>query len=208
MGYRTQTYGAAHPHLPAGAQRSVAARDLYALRPMALDLRFNRSAARPAWSWSLACGLALAACQTPPAASPAPATASRPAARADRKLPPRQGLSLTARALLNRRMENHGFEMTNLMWATLLLDRSQAADISQSILSEPRLARPIVKDGSELNANLPAAFFALQDQLVDAASALRIVADNPKSSPVELADAFGRLTNTCVRCHAVYLYGQ
>ncbi len=175
---------------------------------MALDLRFTRPTANLVWPWSLACGLALAACQTTPAATPASsATASR-SVRADRKLPPRQGLSLTARALLNRRMENHGFEMTNLMWATLLLDRPQAADISQSILSEPRLARPIVKDGSELNANLPEAFFVLQDQLVDAAKALRVVADNPKSSPVELADAFGRLTNTCVRCHAVYLYGQ
>ena len=125
-----------------------------------------------------------------------------------RELPAPERLSLTARSLLSRRMENHGFEMTNLMWATLLLDRTAASSITQSILAEPRLSRPITRDGSELNAHLPTAFFDLQDQLVESAEELRAVADDQHSSPGELAEAFGRLTNTCVRCHAVYLYGQ
>lgn len=112
---------------------------------------------------------------------------------------------MTARALLSRRMENHGFEMTNLMWATLLLDRPAAADISQAILAEPRLARPISRDSSELNTRLPASFFDLQDALVVAAKGLAEVAAQPQSTPEQLASAFGQLTSTCVNCHAVYL---
>ena len=105
-------------------------------------------------------------------------------------------------------MESHGFEMTNLMWATLLLDRPAAVDISRAILAEPRLARPILKDGSELNAGLPASFFDLQDRFVEAAERLRTVADDDSATPGQLADAFGALTQTCVNCHAAYMYGQ
>ncbi len=102
-------------------------------------------------------------------------------------------------------MENHGFEMTSLMWATLMLDRRTAAETTRAILAEPRLARPITQDASELNAGLPTAFFELQDRFVAAAEHLNEVAERPDSSPHNLAEAFGALTQTCVSCHAVYL---
>ena len=127
---------------------------------------------------------------------------------AERTLGAPKSLSLTARALLSRRMENHGFEMSNLLWATLLLDRATAADIAGSILAEPRLARPIDRSSHELNSQLPEAFFNLQDQLVAAAQRLQTVARNEEATPDDLAGAFGGLTRTCVNCHAVYLDGD
>ena len=145
----------------------------------------------------------VAACQT----ASGSATKAVPA-RPIRSLAPPKTLSLTARALLSRRMESHGFEMTNLLWATLMLDRPAAASIARAILDEPRLARPVAKDGSELNAGLPDAFFELQDRFVAAARQLQTAADDADGTPQQLATAFSELTATCVNCHAVYLQGH
>ena len=149
--------------------------------------------------WLFAAMVGVLGCQTVPATKPVqrpPATLAAPSS-----------LPETARVLISQRMENHGFEMSNLVWATLMFDRSSASRITQSILAEPRLARPLQRDSSELNSALPAAFFDLQDRWVEAARNLERVASDSASTPGQLGDAFGALTRTCVNCHAVYLDG-
>ena len=142
-----------------------------------------------------------AGCQAagaPQAACPAPTAAAAP-----RALPAPAHLPRAARSLLAERMQRHGSAMTDMIWAALFLDYDSAADIAQEIVSEPRLARPLSQDASELNALLPEAFFQLQDDLATQAAALAEVA--PRREPAALSAALSRLTDTCMRCHAAYL---
>ncbi len=122
-----------------------------------------------------------------------------------RSLPQPQHLSPTVRAVVAERMERHAFEMSNLMWAVLFLDRPIAAEIADTIVSEPRLARPLTKDASELNSALPEHFFALQDTLVQSARNLARVARAPDQDGAALSKAYGELTAVCVSCHAIFI---
>lgn len=122
---------------------------------------------------------------------------------AQRKLGPPAHLPQAARQLLAERMLNHGSDMSDLLWATLFLDEDSVADIAEHIIQTPRFARPTTQDATELNAALPAEFFDLQDQLVERAEALAEAAQ--RQAPNEMAEAYGELTKTCVKCHSVYL---
>lgn len=123
--------------------------------------------------------------------------------RPERKLEPPAHLPQAARELLAERMLNHGSDMSDLLWATLFLDDASVADIATHIVQTPRFARPTTQDATELNALLPAEFFDLQDQLVQRAEALAEAAKRQDAN--EMAEAYGELTKTCVRCHSVYL---
>ena len=121
----------------------------------------------------------------------------------DRKLPPPPHLPETARALLSEQMLDHGRDMSDLLWATLFLDDESVRDIADHIRSAPRLARPQTRDASELNSQLPAEFFDLQDELVRRATELADVAES--RDPQLMAARYGELAETCVRCHMMYL---
>ncbi len=76
-------------------------------------------------------------------------------------------------------------------------------DIAEHLQSGPRFARPISGDATELNSLLPAEFFALQDELRSQADEL---AESASRKDYEaMAAAYGALTQTCVRCHSIYL---
>ena len=120
-----------------------------------------------------------------------------------RKLPAPAHLPEAARGLLTERMLNHGDDMSDLMWATLFLDDQSVADIADHIRTMPRFARPLTGDATELNSLLPPEFFALQDQLVERAFEL---AENARHKDAEaMAESYGALMQTCVRCHSVYM---
>jgi hypothetical protein len=121
-------------------------------------------------------------------------------------LPEPARLSTVARAELHTRMMRHGLTMENLTWQVTLLDYDGAKGSAAAIAAEPRLARPLAGDASELNASLPDRFFLLQDELrkqvgeVGAAAARR--------DGEGLAQAYGALNRTCVACHQAYFEGQ
>jgi cytochrome c556 len=112
-------------------------------------------------------------------------------------------LSELARAFLRKRMMRHGEDLTLLVRAVVLLQYTAVHAAATRILSEPKLARPMPDGQEELNSVLPERFFVLQDELFQRA---REVADNARSKDNRgMSKAFGRLTETCVACHAAYL---
>ncbi len=108
-----------------------------------------------------------------------------------------------ARQLLRRRMERHGKDSATLWIAVTLLQREVVAELSDSIAGEPRLVRPLQGNGDELNSMLPEKFFVLQDVVRDRAKQLASAART--GSDAQMAQAFGRLAETCVACHSAFL---
>ena len=111
-----------------------------------------------------------------------------------------------ARSLLRKKMERHGQDARDLMFAVTLLQYDAAKASAQRISSEPRLVRPITGGDDDLNALLPERFFVLQDEARNRAQAVATAAE--KKDDKALADSYGRLVETCVSCHASYLNRQ
>lgn len=111
-----------------------------------------------------------------------------------------------ARALLRKKMERHGDDARDLMFAVTLLQYDAAKAAAQRISTEPRLVRPIAGGEDDLNALLPERFFVLQDEARSRAQAVATAAE--KKDDKALADSYGRLVETCVSCHASYLNRQ
>lgn len=149
----------------------------------------------------LGASLALAGCQTTPAAS-----TSKRESQVQRSLPTPQYLPETARILVRRKMQAHGDDMTVLLWAMLFLDFQSAGEIAEAMAAEPRFARPTGADPTELNAQLPASFFEMQDELGKRAKALVDLSGAVVAEPDAFAKAYGELAQTCIRCHTAYLH--
>jgi hypothetical protein len=115
-------------------------------------------------------------------------------------------LSDPARAALKTQMRTHARGMMELVSRVTLLDWDGVIGAAQRVLDEPRVARPVTGDATELNATLPARFFALQDELrVDLQGLQRASQAHDVDG---LADSFAATTRTCVRCHDAYLTGK
>ena len=108
-----------------------------------------------------------------------------------------------ARMLLLERMGNHRFDAARLHESVLLLDHERTKEVATQIAAEPRLAPPTQGAAEELNSLVPPRFFELQDELAQRARALASAAS--KGDAEGVARAYGAVTETCVRCHAVYL---
>ncbi len=79
----------------------------------------------------------------------------------------------------------------------------RVARLAGAIASEPRITRPGVGSGDELNAELPERFFVLQDELRSKAKTL---ADAALDAPGDaLVQKYSDLTRTCVSCHQSFL---
>jgi cytochrome c556 len=126
--------------------------------------------------------------------------------RAERHLSPPGDLSPAVRQLLHERMARHGRTMSALVQSVIVLDWNESSRLAREIVEEPRLARPISKDASELNSALPERFFQLQDELRERAQRLGDLARARNGA--ELPKAFGQLTETCVSCHRIYSMGR
>jgi hypothetical protein len=132
------------------------------------------------------------------------ANAPRYGVSADRIFPEPGHIPAMARALLKDRMRLHGDDMSDLMWAVLFLDHQSARAIAEDIAATPRFARPTAGDDEILNASLSPEFFDMQDALTEDAKALADAAS--KGEERRVAELFGRLATTCVRCHVAYLH--
>lgn len=119
----------------------------------------------------------------------------------ERQAPP-EPLSPTARAILKERMASHARDMGELVSAIMLLKYPEIAQRADAIAADVNLARPLTGDATELNSSLPEKFFVRQDDLRAAARLLGDAARNLE--PDRVANAYGRLSEGCVRCHAEY----
>lgn len=121
-----------------------------------------------------------------------------------RSLPKREKLPYAARELLTRRMDRHGDRMILLLESVILLNYDAAEILADELVAEPMLGRPAPGERDTLNALLPPAFFDYQDQLKQRARTLRDAARARADG--ELMQAFTGVAETCVGCHAAYLY--
>jgi hypothetical protein len=144
--------------------------------------------------------------QSSPAPGAPAAAASRPAVPGDqprRTLQRQRPLPEAARKALHSKMIAHGDDMESLLWATLMLDYDTASAISEWIQDRPKLERPRQPGGKPAFADLPESFFVLQDQLDRVAYELSLAASNRDDA--QMARLYGRMAETCIRCHALYL---
>ena len=123
----------------------------------------------------------------------------------DRHLPAPEKLAPAVRAALRQGMARHGHDMTEMVWAVMLLDYDGVGRAAERIAAETPLPRPTAPGANEVNAQLPERFYQLQDQL--RAQAVRLAAAARTQGADELTDAYGELSRTCVGCHRIYLEG-
>ena len=126
---------------------------------------------------------------------------ARAVAAPDREEPP-VPLSNTTRELLRSRMASHANDMNNLMSAIMILDYPRISERAGGIASDANMARPVTQDATELGSSIPASFFDYQDELRGWARNLADAAD--QKSAVRVGRFYGKVSETCVKCHAVY----
>jgi hypothetical protein len=155
---------------------------------------------------TLALALGAACASSPPRSEPPQEAQLVRAVSAPARLGEPEYLPGPARAVLKTRMASHAQDMGDLMSAIMILEYPRINARAEAIAGEPSLARPHTGDATELNSALPERFFALQDELKVRARTLAAAAEH--QSAFEVADAYGRVSETCVRCHAVYRDGR
>ena len=124
------------------------------------------------------------------------------AVAAPRSTKPPEPLSPMVQEILKRRMVSHANDMNELVSAIMILDYPLIASRAEKIAEDVSLSRPITGDATELNASLPEKFFVHQDRVKFEARALARAAG--ATDPYQVADRYGRLSESCVRCHADY----
>lgn len=143
-------------------------------------------------------------CQTSKGASGAGAerSAARPV-----EMPASTYLPDAARHKIRATMRAHGDDMTMLMWSIMFLDVDGSAEFARVIQRQPWLERPADPASVPVQERVPEIIYQLQDQLKARASTLAALADaSGRTESARLAKAFGDMAQTCVSCHAAYLY--
>jgi cytochrome c556 len=107
-----------------------------------------------------------------------------------------------ARQVLRTTMASHARNMADLMAAIMVLDYPRIHTGADAVADDVSLARPLTGEAAELNALLPEEFFRQQDELRESAQGLADAARRMSAHGV--AYAYGRLSESCVRCHHVY----
>jgi hypothetical protein len=151
-----------------------------------------------------------------PASNPTPgvgATAQQTTAQpaSETPLPKRETPALiraeplpqVARAALRERMQNHGDDTENLLWAALMLDFESTDGIAGMIAKVPTLTRPRADELDTINAMLPPQFFDLQEQLDTEITKLQAAAKANDGNAV--AVQYGKTVETCIACHSLFL---
>jgi hypothetical protein len=157
-------------------------------------------------AWLCALAPCLGACVSRTSSEPRQEQELARAVSAPMRLAPPAYLPAAARAVLQRRMVDHAKSMGDLMNAIMVLSYERIADRAKGVADDANLSRPLTGDATELNSLLPEKFFEYQDALRREARALAAAAGRKSAS--EVADAYGRLSESCVRCHATYRTGQ
>ena len=99
-------------------------------------------------------------------------------------------------------MASHAQDMSQLVSAIMLLQYSEIITRADKIASDVNLSRPTSNDATELNASIPEKFFVRQDDLK--AAARNLASAGRTGNPYLVAEAYGKLSENCVRCHADY----
>lgn len=165
----------------------------------------------PSWSpRALSTVVALALGCTSGATRPEPARSADDAPKASSvpapSLPEPTWLPPEAREMLMARMHRHGEEMMLLVVSVVILSYDGARHMAEEIVKEPKLGRPAPGEQGTINALLPPRFFSYQDELEQRASAVAEAAE--AKDPTKLVVAYGKLAETCVGCHAVYMSSE
>ena len=105
-----------------------------------------------------------------------------------------------AKHLVRDRMLEHGLEMSNLLWATLFMDRKSAIEIADAILAVPDLANS--SQPEHANSQLPQRFFKLQKDFRTRAEAYAKEVREERWTRVSAA--LGEVMSACVNCHVNY----
>jgi len=146
-------------------------------------------------AWVVACSCASQAPNQPPQQEQLARAITAPdRVDAPEPLPP------ATRAMLKQRMGTHARDMSDLVAAIMLLEYSRISIRADGIADDANWSRPVTGDATELNALIPEKFFVRQDDLKTAAR--RLAAAAKLHNPYKVADAYGRVAETCVRCHA------
>jgi hypothetical protein len=119
-------------------------------------------------------------------------------------LPP-ENVAASTRSELRGRMTRHGNTMSTLVKAVVLIDRPTITTMAERIADEELLARADSQGFDPWRPLLPKGFFIEQDALRSSARSLAQAAVQGDPDSV-LAERFGALTATCVRCHGAYLH--
>ncbi|HEY0707025.1 MAG TPA: hypothetical protein VGG33_09515, partial [Polyangia bacterium] len=122
------------------------------------------------------------------------------------RLEPPEDLPGPAREILRSRMANHANDMAALMSAIMVLRYPEIETRATAIANETTFARPLTHDATELNSALPEKFFDHQRDLRVLASSLASAAR--KLDAFQVADTYGKISETCVKCHATYRAGR
>jgi hypothetical protein len=104
---------------------------------------------------------------------------------------------------LKGRMGRHGANLTGLGRAVVLLDLTTTARLARQIADEETIARSLAADHKS-GEGPDETFIALQEELHTRAA--RLAADAGARNDLGVAESFGELAKTCVRCHRLYLY--
>ena len=150
--------------------------------------------------------LIAAACAAPPPKQPPQQAQLVQAISPPVRLQPPEQLSDTARVILRGRMAAHARDMSGLVSSIMLLRYDDIQDGARRIASDASLSRPLSEDATELNSALPEKYFLYQDDLRLEAKTLAEAAGRQQA--FDVADAYGRLSQVCVRCHAAYRQGR
>jgi cytochrome c556 len=153
----------------------------------------------------LALAASLSACAGRVAPEPPQQAQLTRAVSPPRRLEAPDYLPEAARSVLRTMMASHAHNMGDLMSAIMILDYPRIHETAEAVANDASLSRPLTHEASELNALLPEDFFRQQDNL--RAQARVLVDAATRQSPYGVADAYGRLSEACVRCHYVYRSG-
>jgi cytochrome c556 len=157
-------------------------------------------------SRTVALAVLAGACASQPRSEPPQQKQLLAAVSPPERLEPPEALPEPARAALRSHMANHAQDMSALMSAIMVLRYAEIRDRARAIADDASLARPLTGDAAALAAQLPDKFFAYHDELRARAADLAGAAD--KQGAFAVADAYGRMSETCVRCHATYRQGR
>lgn len=151
--------------------------------------------------------LVLAGVVPPGACAKAPVLPPQPAQQAQAVAtptgpPPLDPLPVAVQGILRQRMTLHARDMNALVGAIMIVDYPNIAERADQIADDVSLSRPLSDDATELNSLVPEKFFEYQDQL--RAEARKLAEAARARNPREVASRYGRLSESCVRCHAQY----
>jgi cytochrome c556 len=108
--------------------------------------------------------------------------------------------------MLGSRMQRHGEEMMLLLVSVMMLQHGDTEILAEQVATEPRLSRPAAGEAGTISAMLPTRFFDLQEELQVRSRAMAEAART--TDAVRIVRAYGKLAETCVTCHSVYLNAE